>query len=284
MMRVDIDKVSQIIQEVADKVILPRFRNLSSDDIAFKIGDDPVTIADKEAEIELSARLLDLLPGSKVVGEEAFSSNQSLLDSFFGESPVWTIDPVDGTRNFVRGSSEFGVIIALVEQNQTIAGWIYDPTSKEVITTEKGAGVWHKGQRLKVLPPAPLSNMQGFLGDRLIDFRKKSNITNDIAPVFQVMTAGSHEYPQLLLDQPHFGKERPQMHFRASYAYATPWDDAAGVLMHQEAGGYNGFWNGETYRPSDMHRGIALAPDKDSWLEFRHWVQSFCEIPTEKAA
>lgn len=274
-----IDQVSKIIQEVADEYILPRFRNLGSNDIAFKIGDDPVTIADKEAEIALSTRLLGLLPGSKVVGEEAFSANQSLLNSFFSESPVWIIDPIDGTRNFVSGSSEFGVIVALAERNQTIAGWIYDPSSKEVLTTEKGSGVWHKGQRLNVLGPQKLANMHGFLGDRLMDFYKKSNNNNNLQPVFNVMTAGSHEYPQLLLNRQHFGKNRPQVHFRASYAYATPWDDAAGVLMHQEAGGYAAFWNGEPYMPSEMHRGIALAPDKDSWIELRKWVQTFCELP-----
>jgi fructose-1,6-bisphosphatase/inositol monophosphatase family enzyme len=284
MMRVDINNVSNTIQEVAEQIILPRFRNLGANDIAFKIGDDPVTIADKEAEIALSARLLDLLPGSKVVGEEAFSSNQSVFDSLFSESPVWIIDPIDGTRNFVRGSSEFGVIVALAEQNQTIAGWIYDPTSKEVITTEKGSGAWYKGQKLSVLPPTELQNMHGFLGDRLMDFYKKSNSFKEIEPVFNVMTAGSHEYPQLLLNRPHFGKNRPQVHFRASYMYATPWDDAAGILMHQEAGGYSAYWNGDAYRPSDMNKGVALAPSKDSWLELRHWVQSFCELQIEKAA
>ncbi len=284
MTRVDINRVSKIIQEVAEEHILPHFRNLKAGDIAYKIGDDPVTIADKNAESALSARLLDLLPGSKVVGEEAFASNRSLLELFLGESPVWIIDPVDGTRNFVRGSSEFGVIVALAEQNQTLAGWIYDPTSKDVVTVEKGAGTWFNGQRLRVLPPVELPEMRGFLGDRLLDFKNKSSVINKIEPVFEVMRAGSHEYPRLLLNQPHFGKEAPQIHFRASYMYATPWDEAAGVLMHQEAGGYSAYWNGEAYRPSLMDRGIALAPNKDSWFELRNWVQSFCELPTESAA
>src|SRR5271168_2971050 len=101
MARLDIDAVTAIIREVAEEHILPRFRNLKSADIAFKIGDDPVTIADKEAESALSARLSSLLKGSKVVGEEAFAANPRVLESFSGESPVWIIDPIDGTRNFV---------------------------------------------------------------------------------------------------------------------------------------------------------------------------------------
>jgi len=153
MIHVNPEAVSKIIQEVADEYILPRFRNLQAGDVAFKIGDDPVTIADKEAEKALSTRLFDLLPGSNLVGEEIFASNQGILNHFSGESPVWIVDPIDGTRNFVRGSPEFGVIVALAERNQTIAGWIYDPTSKEVVTAEKGSGSWFKGQKLKVLPP-----------------------------------------------------------------------------------------------------------------------------------
>ncbi|HEU0118556.1 MAG TPA: inositol monophosphatase family protein [Alphaproteobacteria bacterium] len=279
MTRIDPVQVSKIIQEVADEHILPRFRNLGEGDIAFKIGDDPVTIADKEAEKALSTRLSDLLPGSKVLGEEAFSSDSRILDLLFGESPVWIVDPVDGTRNFVRGSSEFGVIVSLSQRNQIIAGWIYDPTSKEVVTAEKGAGSWYKNQSLKVKSAAKLPEMHGFLGDRLLEHMNKSSDSIKIKPVLNVMSAGAHEYPRLVVNGPHFGKDLPQIHYRASYQYTTPWDDAAGILIHQEAGGYSAYWNGEAYKPSEMNRGIALTPDRDSWNEFRAWCQSFCALP-----
>ena len=280
MTKLDVNMISQVIEEVAEEHILPRFRNLKEADVAFKIGDDPVTIADKEAEKALSTRLLDLLPGSKVVGEEAFSSNQGILNQFFSESPVWIIDPIDGTRNFVRGSCKFGVIVALAEQNQTIAGWIYDPTSKEVVTTEKGSGTYFKGQKQHVLPKTTLSESHGFLGDRVIAAYEKSKLPNKIKPVFYEMSAGAHEYPRLVIKGPHFGQDEPQVHFRASLFHCTPWDDAAGVLMHQEAGGYSSFWNGKPYQPSVMNQGLALTPDKDSWLELKNWCLTFCDFPT----
>jgi hypothetical protein len=94
------------------------------------------------------------------------------------------------------------------------------------------------------------------------------------------MSAGAHEYPMLVLGQPHFGKDEAQIHFRASFFHATPWDDAAGVLIHQESGGYSAFWNGEVYRPSVMHNGLALAPDQDSWHVLKAWCQTFAELPT----
>lgn len=283
MVNVSIDQVTEIIKEVANDKILPRFRNLKDEDIDFKIGDDPVTIADREAESVLSERLSGLIPGSKVLGEEAFHVNKGILEHLFGESPVWIIDPIDGTRNFTAGNPEFGVIVSLSQHNHTLAGWIYDPTSGDVITAEKGAGAWFKGQRQKTLPPKPLNEMFGFLGDLIIE--DLDTVLNNLAqaPQFGEMTASSHEYPRLVTEAPHFNKAKPQAHFRATKYYATPWDDAAGVLIHNESGGYAAKWNGEPYRPSDMHKGLALAPDKESWLELREWVSQFCEIDYKKA-
>lgn len=279
MTRINIDAVTNIIREVADEYILPRFHNLSEGDISFKIGDDPVTIADKEAEIALSTRLSSLLGGSKVFGEEAFAANQGISEHIFGESPVWIIDPIDGTRNFVRGSSEFGVIVALSEQNQAIAGWIYDPTSNQVISSEKGAGAFFNGRKLSVLSSTSLENMKGFLGDRLLAFYNKANNSNPVGPTFNVMSAGAHEYPQLVLNEPHFGKSLAQSHFRASFCYSYPWDDAAGVLIHQESGGYSSFWDGRPYQPSIMNQGLALAPNKESWYQLKDWCMTFADLP-----
>ncbi len=280
MSQIDIDAVTSIIREVAAETILPRFRRLGQGDISYKIGDDPVTIADKEAESSLSTRLSGLLEGSKVVGEEAFSTNRGVFDAFFGESPVWIIDPIDGTRNFVKGSPEFGVIVALAKQNQTIAGWLYDPTSNEIITAEKGSGAWFKGQRLKVSQPEPLERMQGFLSDRLVELYEEAKPVGT-KPVFEIMKAGVHEYPRMILNEPHFGKDKPQIHFRACLRQSMPWDDAAGVLAYEEAGGYAARWNGQAYSPAVYDQGLALAPDKDSWLGLKAWCQTFAELSSD---
>ena len=67
------------------------------------------------------------------MSEEAFASNRCVLDRFFSESPLWILDPVDETRAFVRGIPCFGVIVAVAERNQTLAAWLYDPTSKSLL-------------------------------------------------------------------------------------------------------------------------------------------------------
>ena len=279
MLRVDPDHVTAIIREVAANDILPFFQHLEKNQIGYKIGDDPVTVADKQAESALESRLKALLPGSNVLGEEAFAVNPGILRHLSTESPVWIIDPIDGTRNFVAGSDQFGVIVALSQKNQTIAGWLYSPTSDEVVTVELGAGAWYKGQRLKMLPPRSWPEMRGYLGDRLIAAYEKNHRADIVDPVFELMHVGIHEYVNLGVDGLQFGHNKQQRHFRASMAYATPWDDAAGILMHSEAGGYAAFWGGEPYQPHIMHRGLACAPDKESWLALKAWCQTFTELP-----
>jgi fructose-1,6-bisphosphatase/inositol monophosphatase family enzyme len=279
VIKIDFNNVRQAIEDVAEEHILPYFGALKTEDVSFKIGDDPVTIADQKAESALSARLLDLLPGSNVVGEEAFAANPGILNRFYDELPVWIIDPIDGTRNFVKGDTRFGVIVALTKQNQTIAGWIYDPTSKEMVEVELGSGAFYKGHRLKTAPAAPFPDMFGYLGDRLVDTLSRCPDAAVQAPNYTMMSAGAHEYPSLVIQQPHFGGDKPFAHFRASFFHCTPWDDAAGVLMHREAGGYSAFWSGDTYQPSMMHTGLALAPDQDSWNKLREWCLTFADLP-----
>ena len=281
MIRIDPDKIMQHIKEVSQLHILPRFYDLKPEHVERKSDRSLVTIADKEAESALTKRLLDLLPGSKVVGEEAFAADSSILSRFFDESPVWIIDPVDGTSNFASGNREFGVIVALAKQNQILAGWIYDPTSDEVVTAEAGSGAYFKGKKLSVLPSRPIEEMFGVLSSAIIGpYRKSGQSASPGQPVFEAMKAGAHEYPRLVIDAPHFGKTAPQaIHFRAGLTQTNSWDDAAGVLIHREAGGYSATWAGDPYSIQVNDRGLLLAPDRDSWRELKNWCGSFCKLP-----
>ncbi len=280
MLKVDHDSVKEIIRDVAQAEIMTRFRALKKEDIAFKIGDDPVTIADKEAEKALSARLSALLPGSKVLGEEAFATNPALLDLFSGESPVWIIDPIDGTRNFVDGKTVFGVIVALAERNQTVAGWLYDPNSDEFVSAEKGAGAYHGDKRLKVLHADRLENMFGSFGSRITKEYKKLVVPENIKKIeFETpMMCACHEYARLVVGFPHFSRPNKQWHYHSWLEYCTPWDDAAGILIHSEAGGFSAHWDKTEFKPSSLGKGLLETPDKDSWQEFRNWVASFCKV------
>ena len=284
MLKIDFDKVESIIQEVADTEILPRFCSLKKEEISYKAGDDPVTIADRRAENALSKRLSDLLQGSKVVAEEAYASDMRIFDHFHDESPVWIIDPIDGTRNFIAGRDTFGIIVALSQQNQTLASWLYHPTSREFISAEKGGGAYYQGQKLKVRSAESLDKMLGVLGYQIYQaYQNSAHATDDSfqKPRFaEPSKAACHDFPRLVLDKPHFGcDDAQQWHFRALLQTCSPWDDAAPLMIHSESGGYSAHWNGEPFRPNSYGHGFMATPDKDSWMEMKNWVRSIVEIP-----
>src|SRR5690606_32304929 len=98
------------------------------------------------------------LPGSRVVGEEAATADPAVLEALGGEDPVWILDPVDGTLNFVNGIDKFAVMAALVRRDEILMGWIYAPVEGAVIWAEQGAGTWVKragAEARRQIIPAP---------------------------------------------------------------------------------------------------------------------------------
>ncbi len=116
--------ISDLLREAADRFILPRFQNLRSQDIATKTSEtDFVTIADQQAESWLAPKLSVLQPGF-VIGEEAASLTPAIRDHI-PHGYGWTIDPLDGTKNFVKGNQTFCSMVALLWNGQPVQSWIW---------------------------------------------------------------------------------------------------------------------------------------------------------------
>ena len=247
---IDPTQVTKIIQETAQSIILPRYRCLSEGDIREKRPGDLVTIADTEAEQELTRRLTGLLPGSVAVGEEGVAVDRAVLERLEQESPVWILDPVDGTANFAKGNDLFAVIVALVIGGQTVGGWIHDPLHDRTAVTERGSGAWCDDNRLWV-PPSDgvLAEMTGTFG-----YRRSEALSKSVKTLLY-QGSSAHDYLALLEGRMQFA------YFRRLH----PWDHAAGVLLHREAGGYNALMTGEPYQPLPNTSGLLLAPNQDDW-------------------
>jgi fructose-1,6-bisphosphatase/inositol monophosphatase family enzyme len=219
----DHEKVTQIIRDTAATLITPRFRQLREGDVREKSPGDLVTIADVEAEKRLEAELSALVPGSLVVGEEEAEDFPNVLDRLKGDAPVWVLDPLDGTRNFAGGRAPFAVIVAYCQGGETLMGWIHDPLTGETVRAAKGQGCWSGSQRLSVHAAAPFGDMKGSLSHTV------AKRLNDSTGISRVGCVG-RDYMDLALGRLHF----------ARYAFRLkPWDHAAGVLIHCEAGGTN---------------------------------------------
>ena len=132
-------EVHAAMQEAATRAILPRYQTLAAHEIEDKAADDVVTVADHESEAILAERLARLLPEAAIVGEEAAHADPALLAKL-GDALCWIIDPLDGTNNFAKGKPPFGILVALSEAGETVAGWLYDPLSGRFCHAARGKG------------------------------------------------------------------------------------------------------------------------------------------------
>ena len=261
-MRPDIDRVTHLIEEAAAVEIMPRFQRLAAGDIREKAPGDFVTIADEAVEARLSPLLTELLPGSLVLGEEAAAADENLLNHLLGEESVWIIDPVDGTANFAEGRPAFASIVALAKGGRLEAGWIHDPVARRTAVAVVGEGAWLGSRRLRVATaPEEIGDMvgvllSGYFGSREIG-RKVEARRRRVRALRSVRSAGL-EYLRLVGGEMHF----------ALFTKLMPWDHAAGVLLHAEAGGHARYLEGGAYEPAAIARsGLLLAPDPDSWQQ-----------------
>jgi len=264
----DARAVAVILREVAARIVLPRFRNLAAGDIAHKKRNprDLVTIADIEAEKALEDRLGSLVPGSVFVGEEATETRPDVLGLLAGGDPVWLLDPVDGTSNFAEGHACFAVIVGFCVGGEVKAGFILDPLSDAVVWAVAGQGAWlepraeQEPRQVTVVHDRPLSTMHGSLPGRAAERLASSLRASGQAPPPVATRYGSvgREYMDLATGVLDF----------ASYARLKPWDHAAGVLIHKEAGGYSALRSsGSPYRPAPciVEDTVLLAPDPATW-------------------
>lgn len=258
---IKIDEVARIIRETAAAEIMPRWRNLSSDDVVVKtVPGDIVTVADRAAEEHLSKRLADLLPGSRVVGEEAMHANPEVAAHFSSMSPVWVIDPIDGTSAFASGQAEFAVMVALVKGEELIAGWILAPVSNEMHLSERGGGVWRdrdgKRERMpRPQMPTAVRDLIGILGRRAMTDARRTLIASragNVGGLRDVSCAGI-DYPRLLSGEVHF----------AVYNKSEPWDHLPGLAMVSEQGFVFSKHDGSRYKPGDNTGGLVVAPSAE---------------------
>ena len=253
-----IDDVAAILREVAAEAILPRFRTLAQGDIEEKAPGDLVTVADRESERLLTARLPGLRAGSRVVGEEACAAEPALLKTV-GDGTVWVVDPVDGTANFAAGREPFAVMVALLQAGETVAAWILEPVSGRLCAAEKGAGTAIDGRRLVAdrAVPAP-DALRGSVLTRYMPpdvggvIDRRLGGLGAVTPAFYCAGA---EYPAILTGDRHF----------ALFWRSLPWDHAPGALIVAEAGGRVTRWDGSPYRPAVDGQGLLVARNPGVW-------------------
>ncbi len=264
---VDIDAVSRILREVGQAEVMSRWRQLAVGDITYKAGGGSlVTVADHAAEAALERRLGELLPGSLVVGEEGVAADPLRLDLFRRTDPVWVLDPIDGTRAFAKGREDFDMMVALVVDGITVAGWIFHPVSGELYAGERGSGVMlHQADGSSSRPTrAAKSSLGQTIGIVRQDWprtdprRAMSEMASHFAG-FVPPTSAGRNYARML---------RGEADFLLNFS-VHPWDHLPGLLLVSEMGFHHGRADDTPYRPADKGAALLSAPSRALWQEIR---------------
>lgn len=266
----DIEFLVATVRDAAATEILPRFRNPDSQSVAEKTSSiDLVTEADIETEKRITAAIRRLYPDAHIVGEETYDADPSVVPALADADLAFVIDPVDGTFNFASGLAAFGSLLAVTVKGETVAGIIHDPVMGDTLVAVKGAGAhFHRRSGevtpIRVAAPVALDEMVGIYAWGHATLERRPVIAANMAKIRMALSlnCSAHEYWLASTGKIHFiGHEK-----------LMPWDHLAGVLLHQEAGGYTVKLDGTPYRPGEISGGILSAPDKESWKMIRREI------------
>ena len=266
--------VADVMLEVARNVIVPRFTNLVAGEINNKAPGELVTVVDHEAERQLFAGLAALEYGDSMVGEEIAHEQPELLKNM-DSGTVWIVDPIDGTRNFVKGREPFGVIVALACDGVVEHGWMLDPISERICYARQGMGSyvnWIQHKSLSGMAAQALSDSFSArrrrpvcgLATQFMTDKQRRKLHDKASRHFEIVEiprCAAEHYPRLCMGQYDI----------TLFQRTLPWDHAAGSLFLTEAGGRVSRWDGSDYEFHDEQQGILAACNTEMW-ELAHSV------------
>ena len=127
-------------------------------DVELKSDDTPVTVADREAEMAIRKLLQQALPEASIYGEEfgRDEGNPELL---------WMVDPLDGTKSFVRRTPFFSTQIALMHRGELVLGVSSAPVYGETMWASAGGGSWFEGEQVRVASTSTLAQASLSIGN-----------------------------------------------------------------------------------------------------------------------
>lgn len=132
--RIELDHLARTAEELAragGEVALGYFGTRIG--VETKADDTPVTVADREAESLLRAEIRRRFPDHGIVGEEHG-------ETLPGAPVRWILDPIDGTKSFVRGVPLWGVLIGIEVEDEPVVGVVHLPALRETVTAARGRG------------------------------------------------------------------------------------------------------------------------------------------------
>ena len=266
------EAVLSILREATEQLILPRYQNLADTEVKTKTSaTDFVTIADREAEAFIAPALLSLLPGSTCIGEESVAEGKITITAV-DEGYIWTVDPIDGTRNFVAGTEHFCCMVSLIDGLEPIKSWIYRPLSGDAIVASKNKGVRHylaNGQAVMCTArcrEGEMAALQGTLNAMGFDLSIREAVRDRLRGLNGRFHLGSAGIDALYIA---LGQSDYLMHSKL-----TPWDTVPVDLTCRELG-YHAGLAPDARRFSWQEKGVFLAASSpEQWRHMARYIWS----------
>lgn len=200
--------------------------------VELKVDNTPVTIADKETEQVIRKKILESFPDSKFVGEEGGGN--------LNEKDYWIIDPIDGTRMFLRGIPYWKVLIGYVKDGRPFLGISYSPFEAGISYAQIKEGSFHDGEKINVSKIDKLNKSVLCFGslhhfknrDGLIRLADQCGTTRSMDTAFSFLCQGKVD---ICVD-----------------SYGQPWDLIPYIPILEEAGGEITNLKGEKWTVKDV--------------------------------
>ena len=261
-MTLDPDRIAAYVREISHDEILSRFEKLEAHEIQDKSAGEMVTIADIEAERQLTRLLTDLHPGAVVAGEESIADNPDRIHDLLEADLSFLIDPVDGTNNFIRGNHRFAMMVVALKKGETVAAWIYLPKDDAMAVAEWGSGTLLNDDKVVLpRPPADISKQIAAAHIKRMPDDLKEMARENLKKFLKNSPAfcAGYDYVSLLRGHKHFS-----VYFRT-----LPWDHLPGSFMIRQAGGCSRRLNEEDYTIHVRGKGLLSTLTEPQWYQVR---------------
>lgn len=262
------------LAKAGGRIAREHFAAVKDQDVTLKGSRDYVSHVDRQVEIEIIRRIRARHPDHQILGEEGSPGTMAMADHQ-SHLPLWVIDPIDGTTNFIHGIPAFAISIAFLDQGQPRYGAVYDPMRDELFTAERNAGMWLNGERRYC---SNCGDLERALVATAMPFRHPEAHADALA-VFDAVQRGCDDQRRggsCALDMAYVAVGRLDAYYELGI---HAWDTAAGELLVRGGGGvatdYRGATDGILGRrsmvcaatPALHGRLLGLVAPLQTWLD-----------------
>lgn len=252
----------QAVQK-AGRGLVRDFGELEQLQISKKGAADFASTADLNSEKTLREYLLKVRP------RYGFLQEESGVKAGDDTSHRWIVDPLDGTSNFLHAVPHFAISLALQEDNDIVAGVIFNPVTGDLFYAERGGGAWAMtasgSRRIHVSNRNTMNEAVVVTGIPHLGHSNPDRFVRQLMPMMQ-KTAGVRRMGAASLDLAYVAAGRFECYFEEDI---KPWDVAAGQLIVKEAGGRVCTYDGKEDSVGIVNAGTIIASNDQLFTPFK---------------